>query len=210
MARLLMVEEVRAMADEVGDCPISEAVLAVMASVPRHRFVPAAEVYSAYLNYPLPIGHGQTISQPYIVALMTQLLALDKQKRVLEVGTGSGYQTAILAGLAGRVYSMEIIESLAARAAGLLAELGYANVHVKPGDGNEGWVEHAPFDGIIVTAAAKQVPQALIDQLRTGGRMVIPLGSWSQDLYLMTKRADGSIHRQNILPVRFVPLTGGA
>jgi protein-L-isoaspartate(D-aspartate) O-methyltransferase len=215
LARLLMVEEIRAMAQETGGYipsrPISEKVLGTMAKVPRHRFVPELEASSAYRNYPLPIGYGQTISQPYIVALMTELLALNKDDAVLEIGTGSGYQTAILAEMADRVVSLEIIEPLATRAANLLSELGYANVQVKLADGNEGWPEHAPFDGIIVTAAADHVPEPLLEQLKAGGRMVIPVGSWShiQELILITKAANGMIHQKNILPVSFVPLTGG-
>lgn len=212
-ARRMMIEEIRAMAHETGDYsarPISESVLAVMAAVPRHRFVPGGETYGAYYNHPLPIGYGQTISQPYIVALMTDLLRLNKQHTVLEVGTGSGYQTAILAELAGKVYSIEIVEPLAAQAAKLLRELGYANVEVKAGDGHAGWPEHAPFDAIIVTAAPDEVPQALIAQLKPGGRMVIPVGEgWlAQELILVTKDRDGVSHRKDILPVRFVPLTG--
>jgi protein-L-isoaspartate(D-aspartate) O-methyltransferase len=210
----MMVDEIREMAQETAGYaagPISERVLAVMAEVPRHRFVPEGETWSAYYNHPLSIGHGQTISQPYIVALMTDLLQLDKQYRVLEIGTGSGYQTAILAELAGEVYSIEIVEPLARQAAGLLRELGYANAEVKAGDGHAGWPEHAPFDAIIVTAAPDQVPQALIDQLKPGGRMVIPVGEgwFAQELMLITKDSDGASHRKDILPVRFVPLTGG-
>jgi protein-L-isoaspartate(D-aspartate) O-methyltransferase len=213
-ARRMMIEEIRDMSRETGDyvaTPISERVLAVMAGVPRHRFVSEGETWSAYYNHPLSIGHGQTISQPYIVALMTDLLQLDKQYRVLEIGTGSGYQTAILAELAGEVYSIEIVEPLARQAAGLLRELGYANAEVKAGDGHAGWPEHAPFDAIIVTAAPDHVPQALIDQLKPGGRMVIPVGEgwFAQELMLITKDSDGVSHRKDILPVRFVPLTGG-
>ncbi|MDD5179789.1 MAG: protein-L-isoaspartate(D-aspartate) O-methyltransferase [Gallionellaceae bacterium] len=214
LARHRMVEEIKAMANETyghEPMPISEKVLSVMGRVPRHRFVPEEESYGAYYNHPLPIGHGQTISQPYIVALMTELLMVGKQDRVLEVGTGSGYQAAILAEMAGEVFSMEIIEPLAARAATLLNELGYANVQVKVGDGNYGWPAHAPFDGIIVTATADHVPQPLLDQLKPDGRMVIPVGDWSyaQELILITKSRDGALQRKNILPVRFVPLTGG-
>ena len=214
LARHLMVEEIRAMAHETGDYAprvISEEVLSIMAKVPRHRFVPEEETSCAYYNHPLPIGHGQTISQPYIVALMTELLAPGKQDSVLEVGTGSGYQAAILAEMAGKVYSMEIVEPLAARATNLLSELGYTNVQVEFRDGNQGWPEHAPFDGIIVTAAADHVPQPLLDQLKPGGRMVIPLGNWPyvQELILITKTLDGVLHQKNILPVSFVPLTGG-
>ncbi|HCI14355.1 MAG: protein-L-isoaspartate O-methyltransferase [Gallionellales bacterium GWA2_60_142] len=209
-----MIEEIRDMAEETGDYaarPISERVLAVMARVPRHRFVPEGETWSAYYNHPLSIGYGQTISQPYIVALMTDLLRLGENDTVLEVGTGSGYQAAILAELAGRVYSIEIVAPLAERAAKLLRELGYANVEVKTGDGHAGWPEHAPFDAIIVTAAPDEVPQALIAQLKPGGRMVIPVGEgwFAQELMLITKDSDGVSHRKDILPVRFVPLTGG-
>lgn len=212
-AREEMVAEIRAMvldAYEFNPRPLSERVLAVMATVPRHRFVPQGEIYSAYNNYPLPIGHGQTISQPYIVALMTDLLALDKQKSVLEVGTGSGYQAAVLSELAGSVYSMEIVAPLAAAAAKVLGELGYSNVEVQAGDGSAGWPEHAPYDGIIVTAAATHVPQPLLDQLKPGGHMVIPVGGWLdvQQLLLITKDADGRLHSRNIEPVRFVPLVG--
>jgi protein-L-isoaspartate(D-aspartate) O-methyltransferase len=210
--RMAMVDEIRAMADETvgyGARPISERVLAVMSEVPRHLFVPDGE--GAYYNHPLPIGHGQTISQPYIVALMTDLLRPGKDDTVLEVGTGSGYQAAILSELAGKVYSIEIVAPLAARATKLLRELGYDNVEVKTGDGHAGWPEHAPYDAIVVTAAPTEVPQALIDQLKPDGRMVIPVGeSWfSQELMLITKDPDGASHRKDILPVRFVPLTGG-
>ena len=182
-----------------------------MGRVPRHRFVPDGEGYGAYYNHPLPIGHGQTISQPYIVALMTDLLQLDKEDTVLEVGTGSGYQAAILSELAGKVYSIEIVAPLAERAAKLLRELGYANVEVRAGDGHAGWPEHAPYDSIIVTAAPDEVPQALIAQLKPGGRMAIPVGEgwFAQELLLITKDIDGISHRRDILPVRFVPLTGG-
>jgi len=210
-ARLLMIKKIHAMADEVGSYPISKVVLDVMARVPRHRFVPAEQMYSAYENYPLPIEHGQTISQPYIVALMTQLLAPDKQHKILEVGNGSVYQSAILAEMAASVYSVEIIASLADRAAKLLTELGYRNIYQKQGDGNEGGREHAPFDGIIVTAAAEHVPHMLLDQLKAGARMVIPVARTShlQELRLITKNSDGTSRSAVILPVSFVPLTGG-
>lgn len=213
-ARRQMIADIRAMAEQTrirGRCGLSEQVLAVMGRVPRHRFVPAEQADSAYFNHPLPIGHGQTISQPYIVALVLELLQPDKRDVILEVGTGSGYQAAVLAEMAGEVYSMEIVPSLAARSAGLLGELGYANIRVKQGDGQRGWPEHAPFDGIVVAAAAEQVPQALVDQLKPGGRLVVPLSSWSfaQQLLLITKNLDGSIRQESILPVCFVPLTGG-
>ena len=214
MARHRMVEEIKVMANETyghEPMPISEKVLSVMEHVPRHRFVPEEEFSGAYYNHPLPIGYGQTISQPFIVALMTELLMAGKQSRVLEVGTGSGYQTAILAEMAGEVFSMEIVEPLAEQAANLLNELGYVNVHVKFGDGNKGWPEHAPFDGVIVTAAANHVPLPLLDQLKPGGRMVIPVGDWpyAQELILITKSQDGMLQQKSILPVSFVPLTGG-
>jgi protein-L-isoaspartate(D-aspartate) O-methyltransferase len=209
-----MVEQIRAMTCQAGDdqaTPVSARVLAVMDRVPRHRFVPDGELYSAYYNQPLPIGHGQTISQPYIVALMTDLLKVDKQSTVLEIGTGSGYQAAVLAELAGKVFSIEIVAPLAAHAAKLLREAGYDNAEVKAGDGSKGWPEHAPYDGIIVTAAAEHIPQALLDQLKPGGRLVIPVGGRFdvQELMLISKDSTGAFHRENIEPVRFVPLTGG-
>jgi protein-L-isoaspartate(D-aspartate) O-methyltransferase len=182
-------------------------VLAAMRRVPRHRFVPAAWVAEAYEDHPLPIGEGQTISQPYIVALMTELLALRGGERVLEVGTGSGYQAAVLAEVAGEVFSIEIVEPLARRAAATLAELGYGKVHVRAGDGYRGWPEAAPFDAVIVTAAPDHVPQPLIDQLKVGGRLVIPVGTYSQELLVITKTPQGTETRSAI-PVRFVPMTG--
>lgn len=208
-----MIEEIREIAGFAAACqPVqpSEKVLAVMENIPRHRFVPDDEVYSAYADRPLSIGHGQTISQPYIVALMSDLLALDERQRVLEIGTGSGYQTAVLSRLAGKVYSMEIVASLANAAADRLRELGYDNVEVRAGDGSLGWPEHAPYDAIIVTAAAEHVPRALLEQLKPGGRMVIPVGGWLdvQQLMLIGKAHDGTLHHRNIEPVRFVPLTG--
>jgi protein-L-isoaspartate(D-aspartate) O-methyltransferase len=210
-ARCLMVEKIREIENEVPDYPISEAVLQVMNKVPRHHFVPADIIDSAYYNDPLPIHYGQTISQPYIVALMTELLKLDKQGCVLEIGTGSGYQTAVLAELANKVCSMEIIAPLAARAEKLLMESGYENIRFKLSDGNQGWVEYAPFDAIIVTAAARRLPDALINQLKPCGRMVIPIGNglYGQDLILITKSAQGVISREMILPVSFVPLRCG-
>jgi len=212
-ARMKMVEEIREMAYDASDYvsgPISEKVLTIMSRVQRHRFVPEDELYCAYYNNPLPIGHGQTISQPYIVALMTDLLELDKQKTILEVGTGSGYQAAVLSELAGKVYSIEIVAALAVLAVKRLDELGCANVEVKAGDGSAGWPEHAPYDGIIVTAAAEHIPQPLLDQLKPGGRLVIPVGGRydAQELLLITKDSEGVCHRKNIEPVRFVPLTG--
>ncbi|MDD2699738.1 MAG: protein-L-isoaspartate(D-aspartate) O-methyltransferase [Sideroxydans sp.] len=208
-----MIEEIRAIARESAVYqPVqpSEKVLAVMTNIPRHRFVPDGEVYNAYANRPLSIGHGQTISQPYIVALMSGLLALEGQQRVLEIGTGSGYQAAVLSGLAAKVYSMEIVAPLAAAAAARLHALGYDNVEVCAGDGSLGWSEHAPYDAIILTAAAEQGPPALLAQLKPGGRMVIPVGGWLdvQQLLLIDKAQDGTLQRKNIEPVRFVPLTG--
>jgi len=174
--------------------------------------VPAAQRVSAYANRPLPIGLGQTISQPYIVALMTELMEVKPGDRVLEVGTGSGYQAAVLAGLAGMVYTVEIVEPLAREATGRLKRLGYLNVETRIGDGYQGWPEQAPFDSIMVTAAPREVPQPLIEQLRPGGRLVVPVGGQGghQSLLLLEKQADGSVTRRNVLAVRFVPLTDKA
>ena len=207
LARLrnLMVEEQIA-ARGVKDT----RVLAAMRKVPRHLFVPENLIPEAYDDTPLPIGYGQTISQPYIVALMTELLQLRGDEKVLEVGTGSGYQAAVLAELAREVYTIEIVEPLARQAAERLRELGYTNVHVRHGDGYDGWPEKAPFDGIIVTAAPEEIPKPLLDQLKPGGRLVIPVGAWSQDLLVVTKSADGKITRRVVIPVRFVPMTGKA
>ncbi|HEX8526403.1 protein-L-isoaspartate(D-aspartate) O-methyltransferase [Allosphingosinicella sp.] len=187
-------------------------VLEAMRRVPRHLFVPEDVRAEAYRQHPLPIGHDATISAPTIVALMTELLDPRPGDRVLEVGTGSGYQAAVLSGLVGEVFSIEIVEPLARSARERLAGLGYANVTVRAGDGYAGWPEHSPFDKIIVTAAAPRVPQPLIDQLRPGGRMVIPVGTASDAhdlLLLIEKGADGRIRRRSILPVRFVPLVRG-
>ncbi len=210
-----MIEEVAAeaaaTADYTGRPGFAGRVMATMASVPRHEFVPPAEEAYAYINNALPIGHGQTISQPYIVALMTDLLDPQPGHIVLEIGTGSGYQAAILSQLVRQVYSIEVIPELAAEASERLRRLGYRNVGVKAGDGNAGWPEHAPYDGIIVTAAAAKVPEALLAQLRNGGRMVIPLGeSGSQELVLIEKSASGAIAERSILPVAFVPLVAGS
>lgn len=212
-ARQSMVATIRAMAAADRSWvagALSEKVLAVMSRVPRHCFVPQALRPHAYGNHPLPIGHDQTISQPYMVALMTALLALDSHHRVLEIGTGSGYQAAVLSGLAGQVYSLEVVPQLAASVARLLAALGYANVSVKAGDGCLGWPVHAPYDRIIVTAAAKHIPQPLLDQLKPGGRLVIPVGGHAefQQLQLITKDAAGQLQHQAIEPVRFVPFIG--
>ena len=199
--------EARDTAEYTGRAAFQPRVMAAMAKVPRHEFVPPAEESYAYINNALPIGHGQTISQPYIVALMTDLLDPQPTHRVLEVGTGSGYQAAILAELVQRVYSIEVIPELAEEARERLARLGYANVIVRAGDGYAGWPEEAPFDGIIVTAAAATVPKPLLAQLRNGGRMVIPAGSrLGQNLFLIEKSASGEISERNLLPVAFVPL----
>jgi protein-L-isoaspartate(D-aspartate) O-methyltransferase len=182
-------------------------VLAAMSRVERHRFVPERWRASAYGDHPLPIAEGQTISQPYIVALMTELLELRGGERVLEVGTGSGYQAAVLAELAKEVFTIEIIEPLAASARKRLDDLGYRNIRVKAGDGYLGWPEAAPFDAVIVTAAPDHVPQPLIDQLKEGGRMVIPVGTTFQELKRIVKRS-GGIETRDVIPVRFVPFTG--
>ncbi len=184
-------------------------VLAAMRKVPRQRFVPASLAYSAYDDSALPIGLGQTISQPYIVAYMTQSLALAGNERVLEIGTGSGYQAAVLAEIVSEVYTIEIVPELADRARSLLESLGYKNIHSKAGDGYLGWPEFAPFDAIMVTAAPDHVPQPLIDQLKLGGRMIIPVGRGEQDLILIEKNKSG-ITRRSTIPVRFVPMTGKA
>ncbi len=183
-------------------------VLAAMREVPRHLFVEPSEQPRAYDDTPLPIAGNQTISQPYIVALMTELLDLSPQERVLEIGTGSGYQSAVLSKLCREVYSIEIVPELARQADARLRELGYANVTVREGDGYRGWPEHAPFDGVIVTAAPERIPQPLLEQLAPGGRMVIPVGGFFQELKLFRKDAAGRITEQAILPVRFVPMTG--
>ncbi len=183
-------------------------VLRAMRKVPRHEFVPETYVDEAYNDHPLPIGHGQTISQPYIVAFMTEALALKGGEKVLEIGTGSGYQAAILAEIAAHVYTIEIVEPLCRRAADLLTRLGYENVDVRCGDGYAGWPEQAPFDAVMVTAAPAEIPPRLVEQLAEGGRMVLPLGKYSQMLVLLTKK-EGKIEKKNLLPVRFVPMTGG-
>ena len=184
-------------------------VLAAMATVPRHRFVPASERPWAYADRPLPIGYRQTISQPYIVAHMTQALEISPAATVLEIGTGSGYQAAVLAELAYEVYTIEIVPELAARAKVTLRELGYENVHVRHGDGHQGWPEHAPFDGIIVTAAPDHVPLALVDQLAINAKVVIPVGRLRQEMTVITKTEGGMIERKTI-PVLFVPMMGEA
>ena len=208
-----MVEDIAALArdtrSQIGAQAFDERVMAAMARVPRHEFVPASEVAQAYLNRPLPIGHGQTISQPYIVALMNDLARVAPEHTVLEVGTGSGYQAAVLGQLASAVYTIEIVEPLGLQAMQRLKALGYANVEVRVGDGYDGWEEHAPYDAILVTAAASHVPPPLVHQLKPGGRMVIPVGAsfLVQYLMLVEKKPDGTVSTRQILPVRFVPLT---
>ena len=213
--RMRLIDEIDAMyaatRAETGLATMSPAVRAAMARVERHRFVPAAERDRAYGNYPLPIGAGQTISQPYIVALSTDLVAPRPGHAVLEIGTGSGYQAAVLAEIVAQVYSIELIPDLGRAAAARLAAAGYGNVEVRIGDGYAGWPEKAPFDGIVVTAAAPRVPQALVDQLKPGARLVIPVGATHavQELLVITKRADGGTDERRVLPVRFVPLVPG-
>jgi protein-L-isoaspartate(D-aspartate) O-methyltransferase len=186
------------------------AVLRVMRQVPRHLFVPVSYAPQAYWDGPLAIGHGQMISQPYIVAFMAEALRLRGDDRVLEIGTGSGYQTAVLAQLARDVFSIEIVKPLAERAAAKLKNLGYANVQVRVGDGYQGWPEHAPYDAILVSAAPDHIPQPLLDQLAVGGRMILPLGKkFSQDLMLI-RRTHSGYERTPLLPVAFVPMTGEA
>jgi len=187
------------------------AVLQAMRSVPRHLFMPEGVRDMAYEDHPVPIGYGQTISQPYIVAVMTELLEPGKDHRVLEIGTGSGYQAAVLAGLVKHVYSIEIVPELARSASATLAHLGYRNVTVRHGDGYKGWPEEAPFDRIIVTAAPPEIPQALLDQLRPGGKLVAPVGStvWGQDLVVVDKTAQGKLRRRSVFPVMFVPMVKG-
>ncbi|MGH8196844.1 MAG: protein-L-isoaspartate(D-aspartate) O-methyltransferase [Steroidobacteraceae bacterium] len=199
-----------ATADATGRPRFSARVMAAMDAVPRHRFVPPRNAGSAYANRPLPIGHGQTISQPYIVALMTELLEPQPADVILEVGAGSGYQAAVLAELVARVHTVEIIAPLAESAGKRLQGLGYRNVEVKLGDGYYGWPEHAPYDGILVTAAATSIPPPLIKQLKPGGRMIIPVGApfFTQDLILLRKDAKGKVTTTSVLPVAFVPLTG--
>lgn len=183
------------------------SVLEAMRKTPRHLFVPEALQYRAYEDNPLPIGKDQTISQPYIVGLMTALLEPKKSDRILEIGTGSGYQAAVLSSLVDSVFTIEIIESLGAQARRRLAALGYGNVWVRIGDGYRGWPEHVPFDAIIVTAAPSRIPEPLIDQLKLGGRMVIPVGEANQELQVIVKTVDG-LRTRSVIPVRFVPMTG--
>jgi len=188
----------------------SEKVLDAMRKVPRERFLPKGEGVWAYDDNPLPIGDGQTISQPYVVAYMTEALLLEGGEKVLEVGTGSGYAAAILAEIAAEVYTIERIEGLATMASQVLDDLGYANVHVRHGDGTLGWPEQAPFDGIVVTAAGPKAPQTLKQQLKIGGRLVIPVGEskWYQQVVRITRVAEAEFETEDLLPVRFVPLIG--
>ncbi|MCI0401089.1 MAG: protein-L-isoaspartate(D-aspartate) O-methyltransferase [Gammaproteobacteria bacterium] len=214
-ARKTMVMEIRAgvgaTSSEIGKETLNKQVMHAMATVPRHEFVPSHLREYAYLNRPLPIGYGQTISQPYIVALMTDIVDVNSDDVVLEIGTGSGYQAAVLAELVKHVYTIEIIKDLGAQASDRLKRLGYNKVTTRIGDGYYGWEQYAPFDAIVVTAAAGQIPPPLIEQLKLGGKMVIPVGTGfaTQYLVLVKKDPDGKVSTKELLPVRFVPLTGG-
>jgi len=205
-ARQKMIER-----DLKGRGITNEAVLQAMRDVPRHRFVPSGMQDQAYADFPLPIGHGQTISQPYVVAFMTQMLEVRPEDKILEIGTGCGYQAAVLARMAMQVYTIEIVKPLADSARTLLTELGYKNIFIKTGDGFEGWPEHAPFDKIILTCAVKEIPPALIEQLNEDGSIIAPIGATYevQELILATKHA-GKLKHREVLPVRFVPMTGKA
>ncbi len=203
-------DDTRRTAYYTGVEELDPRVIEAMSDVERDKFVPWSVRIRAYVNAPLPIGHGQTISQPFIVALMTHLMQPREGDRVLEIGTGSGYQAAVLAELVKDVYTIEIIPELAESASKRLDDLGFDNVHVKAGDGWYGWPEMAPFDAIMVTAVGKDVPGELVRQLKPGGRIVLPLGSeWEQYLVVVDKAADGTITKREVLPVMFVPLTGG-
>lgn len=207
MKRAKMVEE---QLKAPGRGIVNEQVLDAMRQVPRHEFVPAEHWDEAYADHPLPIGHEQTISQPYVVAFMTEQLNPQPTDRVLEIGTGSGYQAAVLSRLVRAVYSVEIVKPLARQAEANLQRLGYSNVLVRAGDGYQGWAEHAPFDAVIVTCASSHVPEPLVEQLKEGGRLIMPVGaSLSQELILFEKKG-GMLTRQAVLPVRFVPMTGQA
>ena len=215
-AQEILLDEIRAEAiatrQYTGRAAFDPRVLAALRRVPRHAFVPAEVRHRAYGNHPLPIGHGQTISQPYIVALMTDLLDPGPDDVVLEIGTGSGYQAAVLAQLVKRVYTMDIVDALASDAGARLRHLGYDNVEVRSGNGRLGWPEQAPYDAILVAAAARDIPPALVEQLKPGGRLVIPVGGTheSQELLVLNKDAQGRVHQRGVLPVVFVPLTGAA
>lgn len=211
-ARLRMVEQDIARDGFFGRTAVRDTrVLDAMRTVERHKFVPPHLVSQAYDDGPLPIGYGQTISQPYIVAVMTELLQVGPEETVLEIGAGSGYQAAVLAELVRKVYTIEIIEPLGKACAERMEELGYSQVEVRTGDGYHGWPEHAPFDAIIVTAAASHIPPPLVEQLKPGGRMLIPVGPpmMTQHLMVVEKHADGRVTQRNVMPVRFVPLTRG-
>ena len=196
--------------DLVGRDIEDQLVLQAMGRIPRHEFVPQELRDNAYVDHPLPIGHQQTISQPYIVALMTQLAEAKGGARALDIGTGSGYQAAVLAEICQEVYSIEIVEPLAKEATKRLTDLGYKNITVRHGDGYQGWPDKAPFDVIIVAAAPDHVPQPLIDQLAPGGKLVIPVGQWYQELLVIERDEDGEVHRRRGIGVRFVPMTGEA
>lgn len=206
-----IAEDVRDTAEFLNRRALDERVMRALASVPRHEFVPATERASAYENRPLPIGYGQTISQPYIVAIMTDLVEPRPGCRAFELGTGSGYQAAILSELCENVYTVEIVEALGIEARARLKRLGHSNVEVRIGDGYHGWPEHAPYDVIVVTAVASHIPPPLIQQLKPGGRMILPVGTrfTAQQLVLVSKAPDGHLTTRQILPVAFVPLTGG-
>jgi len=198
----------RMVADQIAARGVKDALtLAAMRRVPRHLFVPEPQQAQAYDDHPLPIGHGQTISQPYIVGFMTEALGLSGGETVLEVGTGSGYQAAVLAHIAAHVYTIEIVEPLAEEAKQRLARLGYGNVQVRAGDGYRGWPEAAPFDAIMVTAAAPRIPEALKEQLKDRGRLILPVGDESQELVVVV-RSGNRFEERRVLPVRFVPMTG--
>lgn len=207
----LIQADVTATAQYIGSAALLPEVLQAMAAVPRHPFVPADQRRFAYANRPLPIGHGQTISQPYIVALMTHLLGVRQGDKVLEIGTGSGYQAAILRQLSKDIFTIEIVPALATGAKQTFSRLGLHSIQTRLGDGYFGWQEEAPFDAIMVTAAASHIPPPLVKQLKPGGRMVIPVGShfYVQHLVLINKNSDGVLQTRQVLPVRFVPLTGG-
>lgn len=207
----LIEQDVRQTSQYLDTEALDPKVLKTIGTVPRHKFVSPEHLAQAYHNNPLPIGYGQTISQPYIVAIMTDLLKLTETDKILEIGTGSGYQAAVLSELVQQVYSIEIIEPLGELAQQRFKELGYTNITTKIADGYYGWKEHAPFDAIIVTAAASHIPHALIEQLKPGGKMMIPVGSnfMTQQLLLIDKSNDGELQTRQVLPVRFVPLTGG-
>ncbi len=205
-------EDFRSTAKWTGRSHLSPRVLNALSRVPRHEFVPSELADSAYANRPLGIGHGQTISQPFIVALMTELLDLDDEASVLEIGTGSGYQAAVLAEIARDVYTVEFVAALASKAEAVLSRLGYKNIHFRVGDGRDGWPAAAPFPAIIVTAAAETIPDALIAQLAPGGRMIIPVGKVNgpQNLVLVRRDDSGRVSRETVLAVAFVPLVGGS